>query len=157
TPPAPASSTLHASKGSLHGMRTTGGNPSAWYVWHRYDSVCRSSGMCSVSTKTKSIPVCLASAGHCGEMPTMAEANTRRPSCNRSMISRPFMVLSSCPLDDLSRPTRLQRRLDGGEDGVAGADAEDCLAARLDGPRQVVGQPEIVVVGDAAAARLLGR
>src|SRR5437764_1286538 len=32
-------------------------------------------GVCSVSTKTKSMPVCLARAGHSDEVPTMAEFN----------------------------------------------------------------------------------
>src|SRR5206468_8612858 len=36
------------------------------------------------------LPIC---AGHCGEMPTTAEAKTRRPWCNASMISRPVMLL----------------------------------------------------------------
>ena len=36
-------------------------------------SVCRSSGMCSVSTNTKSKPACLARFGHNGDMATIAE------------------------------------------------------------------------------------
>ena len=100
TPPAPASSTLHASNGSLHGMRTTGGRPSAWYVWQIHDSVCRSSGMCSVSTKTKSMPVCLARSGHSGDMPTIADEKTCRPSCRAWMISRPVMVISKRMKDE---------------------------------------------------------
>src|SRR4051794_26720195 len=145
TPPAPASSTLHASNGSLHGMRTTGGRPSAWYVWHVHPSVWRSSGMCSVSTNTKSMPVFLASSGHSGDIPTTADANTRRPSCRAWMISRP--VIGSSPpwwsghIHRLPGATRLQRGRDGGVDRAAGPGVEHGLAALVDRTGEVVGEP----------------
>src|SRR5262249_44292716 len=74
----------------------------------------RSIGVCSVSTKTKSIAACLTIAGHSGDVEIIADENTGRPSCRAAAISRPFIRES--PADEM---------------GACGYGLNDLAAARI--------------------------